>query len=97
MERNEEAEGPFATGVRGADHPEDWKYSRVGTESAVAPSAPSRRRAAHEAGRGGSVRHAGHWHTRGVLARSVGYSKEEHVGVGDDRWATVGVEQKAEL
>ena len=29
-----------ATGVGGAVHPEDWKYSRVGTESAAAPSAP---------------------------------------------------------
>jgi hypothetical protein len=25
----------LATGVGGADHPEDWKYSRVGTERAA--------------------------------------------------------------
>jgi hypothetical protein len=29
-----------ATGVGGGDHPQDWKDSHVGTESAAAPSAP---------------------------------------------------------
>jgi len=27
-------------GVGGVDHPQDWRYSHVGTESAAAPSAP---------------------------------------------------------
>jgi hypothetical protein len=40
VERDEEGEVVLVTGVGGADHPEDWKYSRVGTESAAAPSAP---------------------------------------------------------
>jgi hypothetical protein len=40
VERDEEAEGPLAMGVGDADHPEDWKYSCVGAESAAAPSAP---------------------------------------------------------
>ena len=35
-----EEDDAAATGVEGADHPEDWKYSRVGTDSAAAPSAP---------------------------------------------------------
>ena len=40
VEGEEEGEEVLAAGVGGADHPEDWKYSRVGTESAAAPSAP---------------------------------------------------------
>ena len=39
-EGEEEGEEVLAAGVGGADHPEDWTYSRVGTESAAAPSAP---------------------------------------------------------
>jgi hypothetical protein len=38
VEEEKEEEG--VTGVGGAVHPEDWKYSRVGTERAAAPSAP---------------------------------------------------------
>jgi hypothetical protein len=39
VESDEEAEGPLATGVGGADHPEDWKYCRVEAENAAAPTA----------------------------------------------------------
>ena len=35
----EEQEGDVGN-VGGAIHPEDWKYSRVGTDSAAAPSVP---------------------------------------------------------
>ena len=40
VESDEEVEVVLSMGGVGADHPEDWKYSRVGTESAAAPSAP---------------------------------------------------------
>jgi hypothetical protein len=40
VDRDEEGEVVLVTGVGGADHPEDWKYSLVGTESAATPSAP---------------------------------------------------------
>ena len=39
-ERDEEGENALAMGVGGADHPENWKYSLAGSESAAAPSAP---------------------------------------------------------
>ena len=40
VERDEEGEVALSMGGVGAGNPEDWKYSRVGTESAAAPSAP---------------------------------------------------------
>ena len=43
VERDEEGEVALSMGGVGADHAKDWKYSRVGTESAAAPRCPSRR------------------------------------------------------
>jgi hypothetical protein len=39
-EMEEDDEDVAAAGVEGPVHPDDWKYSRVGTERAAAPSAP---------------------------------------------------------
>ena len=43
VERDEVGEVALSMGGVGADHAKDWKYSRVGTESAAAPRCPSRR------------------------------------------------------
>lgn len=40
LERDKEGEEVLTTGVRSANHPEDWKHSYVGTGSAVALSVP---------------------------------------------------------
>ena len=65
VERDEEGEEVLATGVGGADHPEDWKYSRVGTESAAAPSAPQY---ATSSAWGGARRVSASRNARGALA-----------------------------
>ena len=37
---DEEEEDVAVGGIGGPVHPDDWEYSRVGTERAAAPSAP---------------------------------------------------------
>jgi hypothetical protein len=52
-------------GVGGPDHPEDWKYSRVGTERAAAPSVPQY---ATRSACGGASRVSAKRNARGALA-----------------------------
>jgi hypothetical protein len=62
---DEEEEDVAAVGVGGPDHPDDWKYSRVGTERAAAPSAPQY---ATSSAWGGASRVRARRNARGALA-----------------------------
>lgn len=62
----EDEDGDLPAGVVGGPvHPEDWKYSRVGRESAAAPSAPQY---ATSSACGGARRVSARRKARGALA-----------------------------